>query len=51
MGFNHFQQTKNSKYGICKCVQMSDDMEYIPEYLIDPQHFDKRIISIQLTIK
>jgi hypothetical protein len=27
MDFNHFQQTKNPKYGICKCVQMLDDME------------------------
>jgi hypothetical protein len=51
MDFNHLQQTKNPKYGICKCVQMLDDMEYILEYPIDPQHFDKRIISIQTNYK
>jgi len=51
MDFNHLQQTKNPKYGICKCVQMLDDMEYILEYPIDPQHFDKRIISIQVNYK
>ncbi len=41
MDLNHVQETINPKYDICKCVYMLDDMEYILEDLIDPQHFDK----------